>query len=469
MFESFLKELQTNIITQVAVAFSLIVITVAVVYAILQPRMAVLMAKNLRRNLLRTTLTFLATTILVFMIIMIWTVLTFIDAQTQEKAKDFKLLISERWQVFGAMPFEYARLFSPVAMDGNGNYLTDADGKLRPNPEFILDPKKYPDLGIGPNDFMLWSFYGGSTEKFKITRESVVFFFTMVPDQIKPMMEELDDIPDALIDAMKKNIDGVMIGEDKLKALNLKVGDTFRVYSLNYKDVDLDFRVLGVIPGTRYGQSAVMNFAYFNNALEKYEREKKQPHPMNEKRIGLIWMRVRDKETFAKVGDIIENHPRLKAPPVKVETASSGIGSFLDAYQDIFMGIKYILVPAVLISMALVIANAISISVRERRTEMAVLKVLGYRPRQILTLVLGESLLVGALSGLIAATLTFLIFNVMMGGIKLQVGFFPSFEVPLSAFFWGIAMGSFTALAGSIVPSLSAQSVKVSEVFSKVA
>ena len=45
--------------------------------------------------------------------------------------------------------------------------------------------------------------------------------------------------------------------------------------------------------------------------------------------------------------------------------------------------------------MALVIANAISISVRERRTEMAVLKVLGFRPGQILVLVLGEALLIG--------------------------------------------------------------------------
>ena len=49
--------------------------------------------------------------------------------------------------------------------------------------------------------------------------------------------------------------------------------------------------------------------------------------------------------------------------------------------------------------MSLVIANAISISVRERRTEMAVLKVLGFA-LQILRLVLGEALLLGVLSRL---------------------------------------------------------------------
>ena len=56
---------------------------------------------------------------------------------------------------------------------------------------------------------------------------------------------------------------------------------------------------------------------------------------------------------------------------------------------------RWLLVPAILVTMALVIANAISISVRERRTEMAVLKVLGFHPTQILLLVLGEALLIG--------------------------------------------------------------------------
>jgi len=81
-------------------------------------------------------------------------------------------------------------------------------------------------------------------------------------------------------------------------------------------------------------------------------------------------------------------------------------------------------VPAVLVSMALVIANAISISVRERRGEMAVLKVLGFRPGQVLQLVLANRFLVGAVSGLTAALATFVIFN-LRGGIEFASRFFP--------------------------------------------
>jgi putative ABC transport system permease protein len=130
---------------------------------------------------------------------------------------------------------------------------------------------------------------------------------------------------------------------------------------------------------------------------------------------------------------------------------------------------RYFLVPAVCGTMALVIANAISISVRERRTEMAVLKVLGFQPRQIMAMVLAEALVVGAGSGLVSAAGTYTLINLIFGGLKFPVAFFPAFMVPGEALWWGPAVGGSTALVGSIVPAWSAMRVKVSEVFSKVA
>jgi putative ABC transport system permease protein len=119
--------------------------------------------------------------------------------------------------------------------------------------------------------------------------------------------------------------------------------------------------------------------------------------------------------------------------------------------------------------MTLVVANAISISVRERRAEIAVMKVLGYRPGQVLNLVLGESLLVGALSGWFAALGSYALINYGLGGIKFPIAFFPVFMIPAWALVWGPAMGCFTALLGSFIPAWTARNVKVSEVFSKVA
>jgi putative ABC transport system permease protein len=154
---------------------------------------------------------------------------------------------------------------------------------------------------------------------------------------------------------------------------------------------------------------------------------------------------------------------------VKCETASSGIATFLDAYRDLLWGMRWLLVPAALVSLALVISNAISISVRQRRLELAVMKVLGFRPLQIMALVLGESLLLGVGAGFISSGLTWYLVNNVFGGIPFPIAFFPSFFISDDALWWGPAVGGLAALSGSLSPAWSACAVKVTDVFSRVA
>ena len=143
------------------------------------------------------------------------------------------------------------------------------------------------------------------------------------------------------------------------------------------------------------------------------------------------------------------------------------IARFMESYRDIFWGIRWVLTPAVLFTLVLVLANAISISVRERGTEIAILKVLGFRPGHILILVLGEALAIGAIAGFASAAGAYVVIN-GMGGFKFPIAFFPTFLIPIDALWWGFCIGTLTSLAGSILPAWSACSVKVSEVFSKV-
>jgi len=68
---------------------------------------------------------------------------------------------------------------------------------------------------------------------------------------------------------------------------------------------------------------------------------------------------------------------------------------------------------------ALTLANNRAISVRERRTELATLRVLGYRRRAIMRLVLNESILVGVLGGVLAILVMGLVFR---DGVQLTPG-----------------------------------------------
>jgi putative ABC transport system permease protein len=75
----------------------------------------------------------------------------------------------------------------------------------------------------------------------------------------------------------------------------------------------------------------------------------------------------------------------------------------------------------------------------------------------------------GASAGFIGSGLTFGAINWGMGGISIPIGFFDRFFIPYAALWWGPAIGGLAALLGSFLPAWSARSVKVAEVFSKVA
>jgi putative ABC transport system permease protein len=456
---------------RLAGAAALIVALTALVYY----RKAVLfILKSLARNKLRTALTSVATGLFVLLVTLVWSVLSFLDMVTVEKKKDFKAIVTERWQIPSQMPFAYAARLEEGAASKPGD--------------------------VRPSDSMTWQFFGGTIESgAKPTRDNMVFFFCMEPKKmlrvvdkdgkdvpprqrgpegkVVSMMDGMDQYTDDQLEqmvtalkAMEKDPRKVVIGADRLKAMNKRVGEHISVYSFNYTDVVLDdVEIIGAFPPGQYGQSAVMNRERLNLALDAYKQKNGKAHPLAEKSLNLVWLKVPDTKAYEKVAEQIETSPEFTIPAVKCETASSGVGSFLDAYSDLLWIVRYPGVFSMVFCMALVISVAISISVRERRTEMAVLKVLGYGPNHILGLVLGEALLLGCGTGLGSALFAYVGVTLLLGGIPLPFfAWFPPFKVPIDAIWWGLALGAGTALAGSFFPAWSARSVKVSEVFSKV-
>jgi putative ABC transport system permease protein len=409
-------------------------------------------AKSLARNPLRSALTGLATMALVFIVTLVWSIFALLDRVTEEKSRDLKAIVTERWQLPSQMPFAYASTLEEGAAADPGDYRVDKD-----------------------NDAMTWQFYGGTIDPAKRTRENIVFFFCMEPGKLLKMMDGIDEFTPqeqaALAEAcreMERDPRKVIVGRERLAALQKQVGERMTVTSFNYKDIDLEVEIIATFPEGRYNQSALMNRDYLNQSLDAYERKTGKKHAMAEKSLNLVWVRVPDTATFGRVADQVQNHGRYTAPAVKCETASSGIASWLEPYRGLLRFLRWMFIPAVLAVIALVIATAISISVRERRIEMAVLKVLGFAPRQILVLVLGEAVLIGVVSGVASAGGTWFIVDKLLGGLKFPIAFFPSFMIPGQAWLWGALVGAGTAVAGSFLPAWSARSVKVSEVFAKI-
>lgn len=407
--------------------------------------------KNVGRNPLRSILTALGTMVLVFVVTLVWSILSFLDQVTAEKTGNMKAIVTERWMRPSLMPFSYAQTLSEGAARKSGD--------------------------VRPLDSATWQFYGGSLDPVKTTRENIVFAIAMDANKIFTMMDELDSLPPeqdaelrAAVEKLKAKKHGIIMGKDLLKNINKRVGERFKLYSMNFIGIDLEFEIVGEFPESRYNEMGVMNREYLNDALDAYGRKPGNPkHPMADRCLNLVWLRVADMDMFNKISGQVMTAPYYANPAVKVETASSGFASFLDAFRDLLWGMRCLLAPAALVTLSLVIANAISISVRERRMELAVLKVLGFRPYQILLLVLGEAIIIGTLAGFGSAALTYYVVNNVVGGFKFPIGFFGAFYIPAAALYWGAGMGAMTAFAGSIVPAWSARSVKVADVFAKVA
>ena len=455
------------------------------------------MFRSLQRNLFGTSLTYLAIFVLVFMVTSILSVLNFIDNITAAKEGNQKAIITEKfqnpsgmsrdmpkqiWKIATSLPEKYQPRSYRVAKFVKENNIrrpedlfTQLPADLKPK---TLDEARDLFQMQETDDMMTWAFIAGSLEQDKITFESLIIAFCMEPRKLKTMMPGLEDLSieelrllEKAIAVMEEKPNSIIMGKQRLKTTRKQVGDKIQIYCKNYKGLVFDCEIIGELPEGRWDQFSAINLKFLLDKLDWFEKSNPDnpSHAYHEnapKVIGLVWLRMPDMEAFQHMAEIV-NEPKTFNIAVKMETESSAYGSFLDAYKSLLWGMRWLMVPAILGTMTLVIANAISISVRERRTEMAVLKVLGFRPRQVMFMVLGEALLIGLLGGLLSAGGAYVLVKAN-GGIPFPIAFFSKFFIAASSALWGLSFGVITAFLGSIMPAWSAQSVKAAEVFSKV-
>ncbi len=414
-------------------------------------KLFLLILKNLRRGKVRSILTVLAVVFLVVIFSMILTVLRFLQLATTAQAKNVRTVITERYRI--PSRFDHAHM-EAIVRPG-----TELNSKLAQVPGFHRDLNN------------IWHFIVFTTDPVNRPPDSIFFIIATYPDKIPRMvdsMERLDpSLPGKMVKPPKSGLKsiGVIMGPERLNKLGKQVGDVFKATSISHQagtkgrpPIEMDFEIVGTLPeGTRWVNGAFMDYEYLKTELEKHKSDM-------DGKVNLGWLMVDDQASAAQVGGLIEEHIR----DIKNEVGSSAVGRFLENYKSILNGTRYLLTPAIVAVMIAIVANAIGITVRERTTEMAVLKVLGFNRGRIMTLVLGEGILLGLFGGLIGACATYFIINKVIGGINFRIAFFDVFFVPEHVFLWGPLVGMFAAVLGSIVPAWMAQRVKVSEVFAKV-
>lgn len=412
-----------------------------------------LVLKNLRRNRVRSLLTALAVVFLVAIFSMIVSVLLFLNNAMELKNRDIKMVVTERYRI----PSRFDRSYMDrIVLPGSS-----------PNSQLALIP------GFHAEQQTVWNFIGFTLDPNDPPKDKDLFFFAIatLPEKIPTMIDGLEGFDAGLCKRMKEpprshtpNI-GILMGPDRLKTIKKKVGDIFPARSISHRDgvdrkpIEMEFEVVGELPGdSRWAGGAFMDIAYLDRVLKDKKSEL-------DGKVNLGWLLVDDAVSANQVGGTIEQDIR----EIKCETAATAVARFLEAYKSLLWGMQFLLVPAIIAVMMVIVANAISITVRERTTEMAVLKILGFSKGRVLTLVLGEGILLGIVGGLLGAGITYWLVNGLVGGLKIPIGFFGVFFITSNVWWWGPGLGAATAILGGILPAWKACSVKVSEVFSKVA
>jgi putative ABC transport system permease protein len=174
--------------------------------------------------------------------------------------------------------------------------------------------------------------------------------------------------------------------------------------------------------------------------------------------VGWYTVRIRDPdraaETAARIDAEFANSP--------YETKAEPEGAFLQGFANQIGDIGFIMmsiVAAVFFTILLVTGNTMAYAVRERTSELAVLKAIGFSDGGVLGLVLAESFFMTALGGTTGLGLAWML--VSMGDPT--GGSLPVFYLPTGDLLMGIVLIGLMALVAGILPALQAQRLQIAD------
>lgn len=178
-------------------------------------------------------------------------------------------------------------------------------------------------------------------------------------------------------------------------------------------------------------------------------------------------IRTSSPEVAPKVAADIDATFRNSAAPTRTESERNFVLGFTAMLGNVRLFISMIAV-AVIFAIALVTTNTMSMAVRERRHEIAMLKALGFTPVLVVTMIVAESLALsaaGAFAGVAGARLFFATFDIY----DLTDGIIQHFQITPWSMIEGLILGLSMAVVSSIFPAWHGASQAIASSLRQVA
>jgi putative ABC transport system permease protein len=172
-------------------------------------------------------------------------------------------------------------------------------------------------------------------------------------------------------------------------------------------------------------------------------------------------VRAASAEVAPKVIEEINKAFANTANEVRAESERAFQMSFVSMWGNIKILIGSICA-VVVFTLMLVTASTMSMAIRERFRELAVLKAIGFRRRELFAFILAESFGLSMLGALVGAGGAWVLAH-SLNIAKLTGGFFPYFDVSPRILGLAFAVAALIGIVASVAPSISVARTSVVE------
>jgi len=243
-----------------------------------------------------------------------------------------------------------------------------------------------------------------------------------------------------------------IVGRATATRFGWKVGDRVPIQATIWRKRDnstnWEFNICGIFDGNKPGVDTTPMF--FNYTLFDETRGFAQGQ------VGWYVIRIADPARAVDVAKRVDEQFANSFAETKTTTEKAFVGAFAQQIGDIGAIIRAI-VTAVFFTILLVAANTMAQSVRERTSDLAVLKTLGFSDGLILSLVMLESCAIAVLGGGLGLGLAYLF---TLGGDPTG-GLFPAFFLPTADLIRGALFALGLGVIAGVLPAVQAMRLRI--------
>jgi putative ABC transport system permease protein len=262
-------------------------------------------------------------------------------------------------------------------------------------------------------------------------------------------------IAPAQLAAMQRTRNGVIVGVTVAKQFGWKVGDRIPLHGLNTTKTDgtsdWQFDVVGTytLQQPDWATRVFANYDFINEAVTAGKNQSFE-----------FYVGINDPARSAAISQLIDD--RFANSPDQTTTANEK--DFLESTLAQIGNISFLVngvVAAVMFTLLFLTSNTIAQSVRERTSELAVLKTLGFTDAAVQWLVLAEALLLALISAAIGVALASRVLPWVTSGPALAAQGIGAMHVPRLVYGAGALVALLLALVSGVPPALRARRLNI--------